>query len=97
MNTFFLRTLVIVGLTFTIPQLSAAHQWQQVGKKEDWPHAIDVVALGGKLYSVEKDGTLFKTDKDGNFEQVGPRGLLSDVTMIVAMDGMLYVVEDGTL
>ena len=37
------------------------------------------------------------TDKAGNFEQVGPRGILSDVTLIVALDNTLYVVENGTL
>ena len=34
---------------------------------------------------------------DGDYEQVGERGLLKDVTLIVAMNGLLYVVEDGTL
>ncbi|MEP7324159.1 MAG: hypothetical protein ABI761_19675, partial [Saprospiraceae bacterium] len=97
MNAFFLRTLVITGLTFIIPQLSTAQQWQQVGKKGDWEHTIDVVALGGKLYSIEKDGTLFKTDKDGYFEQVGAKGAFDNVDVLVALDGEIWTVEDGSL
>ena len=49
------------------------------------------------MWSVEKDGTLFRTDKNGAYQQIGEKGLLSEVTLIVAMDGMLYVVENGTL
>ncbi|MCA0230159.1 MAG: hypothetical protein LCH91_06820 [Bacteroidetes bacterium] len=56
-----------------------------------------MVADGGYLWSVEKDGTLFRTDKNGAYQQIGEKGLLSEVTLIVAMDAMLYVVENGTL
>jgi hypothetical protein len=72
-------------------------RWQQVGTKGDWENTIAMVADRGFLWSVEADGTLFKTDKDGNYEQVGPKGILSEVTLIVAMDNALYVVENGTL
>lgn len=57
-----------------------------------------MVADRGVLWSVEHDDTLFKTDKDGNFEQIGPRGILSDVPdRGLALDNTLYVVENGTL
>jgi hypothetical protein len=46
---------------------------------------------------MEQDGTLFKNDKNGNYMQVGDKGLLKDVNMIAAMGGKLYVVENGTL
>jgi hypothetical protein len=45
----------------------------------------------------EKDGTLFKTNVNGKYEQVGPAGIMESVDFIVAIDGYLYVVENGTL
>jgi len=71
--------------------------WEQVGAVADWEHTVAMVADGSYLWSIESDGTLFRTDKSGRFEKFGERGLLSEVSMIVALDKVLYAVENGTL
>jgi len=65
-------TLRIVTIAFLLllSFVSFSQQWQQVGKVGEWSTTIDVIAMNGFLYSIEKDGTLFKSDKNGNHQQV---------------------------
>ncbi len=53
--------------------------------------------MGGFLWSIEPDGTLYKTSKTGQHERIGPRGAFSDVTLLAAMGGKLWTIENGTL
>jgi hypothetical protein len=71
--------------------------WQQVGKAGEWAETVAMVAMKGFIWSIESNGTLFKTDPRGNYQQVGPKGSFLHVTMIEALDGLLYTVEGGTL
>ena len=91
-----LLILALLFTTFLLPQLNAQN-WQQVGKKGDWANTIDVVAMGGYLYSIEKNGTLFRTDKQGNYEQLGNKGEFDNADVLVAMDNEIWTVEDGSL
>jgi hypothetical protein len=56
-----------------------------------------MTASNGFIWSVESDGTLFKSDMNGQHTQIGPDGIMESVEFIAAMDGYLYVVENGTL
>ena len=58
---------------------------------------IALEAGNGFLWSLEQDGTLFKTDPRGNYVQVGGKGEYRGTKMLVSMDGSLYTVEGGTL
>jgi hypothetical protein len=89
--------LSFIFLTFLTPQLLIAQQWVQIGKKGDWANTVDVVAMGGYLYSIEKDGTLFRTDKQGNYEQLGNKGAFDNADVLVALDNEIWTIEDGSL
>src|SRR6266446_3547076 len=50
-------------------------KWEMVGKEGDWKATVDMVGMDGFLWSVEADGSLYKTDPaTGNFNQVGEKG-----------------------
>ena len=50
-------------------------KWEMVGKAGDWKDTVDMVGMDGFLWSVEADGSLYKTDPaTGNFTQVGDKG-----------------------
>jgi len=90
-------TCALIGICLFLPQFITAQQWEQVGKKGDWKNTIDVVALGGNLYSIENDGTLFRTNKQGIYEQLGDKGAFDNVDILVAMDNEIWTLEDGSL
>src|SRR5882762_2206356 len=94
-----------VRIAFAIAILSAIPlvaqrvpaDWQQIGKAGEWSETVAMAGMNGLIWSIESDGTLFKTDKRGNYEQVGPKGSFQHVTMIEALDGLPYTIEGGTL
>ena len=58
---------------------------------------IALTATGGHLWSIEEDGTLYMTDKNGGYIQVGEKGQYRGTEMLIGLDGHLYTVEQGTL
>ena len=90
-----LRVLCFVFLL--LPNLLSAQQWVQVGNKGDWANTIDVIGMGGFIYSIEKDGTLFKTDPQGNYQQLGKKGEFDNADVLVGLDNEIWTVEDGSL
>ena len=56
-----------------------------------------MTASDGFIWSIEEDGTLFKTDSNGQYEQIGPNGDMNAVEFIVSLDGFFYIVENGSL
>src|SRR6266852_1148607 len=78
--------------------VSVTGKWELVGKEGDWKGTIDMVGMDGFLWSVEPDGSLYKTDPaTGNYTQVGDKGSFQKLKLFEGMDHMLWTVEGGTL
>jgi len=73
-------------------------KWELVGTEGEWKNAVELVAMDGFLWSVEKNGSLFKTDPaTGKRTQVGEKGSFEKIQNLEAMDHLLWSVEGGTL
>lgn len=73
-------------------------KWELVGKEGEWKNAVEMVAMDGFLWSVEKDGSLYKTDPaNGKRTQVGEKGSFENIQNLEGMDHMLWSIEGGTL
>ena len=73
-------------------------KWELVGKEGEWKGTVDMVGMDGYIWSVESDGSLFKTDPaTGTFTQVGDKGSFQHLKLIEGMDHMLWTVEGDTL
>ena len=79
-------------------EVTVTGKWELVGKEGDWKGTKDMVGMDGSLWSVEADGSLYKTDPaTGNFTEVGEKGSFHNLKMIEGLDHALWTVEDGTL
>ncbi|TAE33869.1 MAG: hypothetical protein EAZ92_00340 [Candidatus Kapaibacterium sp.] len=92
-KTFLVSFIVALALVVN----AHAQKWEQVGKKGDWSNTVEVLGMDGFIYSIEKNGTLYKTDKNGKYEQIGAAGEFSNVDNFAALDGWLWTVEGGVL
>src|SRR5258706_774726 len=73
-------------------------KWELVGKEGDWKGTVDMVGMDGYIWSVEADGSLYKTDPaNGTFTQVGDKGAFQHLKLIEGMDHLLWTVEGDTL
>ena len=73
-------------------------KWEMVGKEGDWKDTVDMVGMDGFLWSIEADGSLYKTDPaTGNYTQVGDKGSFRKLKHLEAMDHILWTVEGDTL
>src|SRR6185295_18758555 len=73
-------------------------KWEMVGKEGDWKGTVDMVGMDGFLWSIEADGSLYKTDPaTGNYTQVGDKGSFRNLKHLEGMDHMLWTVEGDTL
>src|SRR5438477_2655909 len=73
-------------------------KWEMVGKQGEWKGTVDMVGMDGFLWSVEADGSLYKTDPaTGNYTQVGDKGSFRNLKHLEGMDHMLWTVEGDTL
>ena len=73
-------------------------KWEMVGKAGDWKNTVDMVGMDGFLWSIEADGSLYKTDPaTGNYTQIGDKGSFRNLKHLEAMDHMLWTVEGDTL
>ncbi len=79
-------------------EVTVTGKWELVGKEGEWKNRIELVGMDGFLWSVEKDGSLYKTDPaTGKSTQVGPKGSFEKLTNLEGMDHMLWSIEEGTL
>lgn len=79
-------------------EVTVTGKWELVGKEGEWKNRIEIVAMDGFLWSVEKDGSLYKTDPaTGKSTQVGPKGSFEKLTNLEGMDHLLWSIEEGTL
>ena len=79
-------------------EVTVTGKWELVGKEGDWKGTVDMVGMDGFIWSVEADGSLYKTDPaTGNFTQVGEKGAFQRLKLIEGMDHLLWSVEGDTL
>jgi hypothetical protein len=79
-------------------EVTVTGKWELVGKEGEWKNRIELVGMDGFLWSVEKDGSLYKTDPaTGKSTQVGSKGSFEKLTNLEGMDHMLWSIEEGTL
>jgi hypothetical protein len=71
--------------------------WSQVGGKGDWAHTKLLTATDSFLWSIEENGSFYKTDLSGHFIRLGREGEKRLAQYLEALDGRLYVLELGTL
>ncbi len=71
-------------------------KWERSGEGGGWGRTVAMAALNGILYSIEPDGSLWKTDKSGN-DTLVDKGGFKGCTELAAMDGKLWTIENGTL
>lgn len=72
-------------------------RWTQMGKAGDWEDTIAWASDRGSLWSIETDGTLYQTNANGDYKQVGAKGTYSGMTNLAALNSYLYTIENGTL
>ena len=73
-------TRILAIFIFSLISIDSYSQnWEKVGKDGEWGSITDVIAMNGYLYSIEIDGTLYKTDKNGQYQQVGEKGIFQNV------------------
>ncbi len=84
--------------TTTRQDVAVTGKWELVGKEGEWKGTVDMVGMDGYIWSVESDGSLFKTDPaTGNYTQVGEKGSFQRLKLIEGMDHMLWTVEGDSL
>lgn len=80
------------------PDVTVTGKWELVGKEGEWKNAIELVAMDGFLWSIEKDGSLYKTDPaTGKRTQVGEKGSFEKTQNLEGMDHLLWSIEAGSL
>ena len=74
-------------------------KWELVGKEGEWKGTRDMVGMDGYIWSVEANGSLYKTDPaTGKWERSGEGGGWARTIDMVGLNGILYSVEpDGSL
>ena len=84
--------------TSTRQDVAVTGKWELVGKEGEWKNTVGLVAMDDALWSVEKDGSLYKTDPaTGNHTQMGDKGLFERLQNLEGMDHMLWSIEAGSL
>ena len=80
------------------PDVTVTGKWELVGKEGAWKGTVDMVGMDGFIWSVEKDGSLYKTDPaTGGSSLVGEKGSFQNLKLIEGMDHMLWTVEGDSL
>ncbi|MDX6384623.1 MAG: hypothetical protein QOK48_2196 [Blastocatellia bacterium] len=91
-------TTAISSTTPAPQEVQVTGKWELVGKEGDWKGTVDMVGMDGFIWSVEADGSLYKTDPaTGNFTQVGDKGAFTKLKLIEGMDHVLWTVEGDSL
>ena len=73
-------------------------KWELVGQEGEWKNTVGLVAMDDVLWSVEKDGSLYKTDPaTGAHTLMGDKGSFERLQNLEGMDHMLWSIEAGSL
>jgi len=69
--------------------------WREVSK--GWNYTTALACMNGYIWSLEQDGTLFRSDLNGSYVKIGETDGLPNVHFMAAMGGKLYAMQDGTM
>jgi len=69
--------------------------WSTVAPSGSWANTAIMVGMDGYIWSIEANGTLFRTDRNGNYVQLDAGRLHPQ--MLAAMGERLWALEDGAL
>jgi hypothetical protein len=72
-------------------------RWVQVGRAGDWRNTVAWTSDRGALWSLESNGTLYKSNPQGEYEQLGGTGTYSDMSHLAALNNFLFTIEKGNL
>lgn len=93
-----IRNLALAGLMLLASLVAAPGAWKQLGKTADYANTIDGVAFGGKLYTIEKDGTLYATSlKDGTYKTLGKKEFANTRLLWASENDLISLERDGSL
>ena len=70
---------------------------ERVGNVGEWGRTGELAAVAGSIWSLEQDGTLYRTDKSGKYVQLSDKGGLKDAGKLTGLDGKAYYLVNGTL
>src|SRR6266576_4801528 len=91
-------TTTTASTASTRQDVTVTGKWELVGQEGEWKNTVGIVAMDDALWSVEKDGSLFKTDPaTGNHTQMGDKGSFERLQNLEGMDHMLWSIEAGSL
>jgi hypothetical protein len=69
--------------------------WHQVGKQGEWAQTAGMSAMDEYLWSIERNGSIYRTDHEGNYTR---KGSMTDAQWFAGMGGKLWVIDgDGTM
>ena len=88
----------VIYLGIVLNQEGNAGGWERVGDSSEWDGTIAGTILGGKLFTVEKSGALYRTDlASGQWVAIG-KSEFSETKFMVSVGADLYTIENsGTL
>ena len=66
---------------------SRGGSWHELSK--GWYNTTAMAIMGGYIWSLEKDGSLYRSDINGNYQLIGERDAMPDVKFLVAMGSKL--------
>jgi hypothetical protein len=94
---FWMFALVLAGGSLLQARVSAVH-WTRTMNAGEWNNTIALTTLGGRLYTIEEGGALYRTDlTNGKWVQVG-KSDFANTRFLFADNDNLYTIEtDGSL
>ena len=69
--------------------------WVTIAAPGSWANTAILVGMNGYIWSFERDGTLYRTDRNGSYEKIDAGHLRP--RMLAAMSGKLWAIDDATL
>src|SRR5687767_8004835 len=98
-RSWFAAGSMLAALAAFSPEAAAQNGAAKVrlGEAGGWSQTASLTAMGGSLWSIEADGTLYRTSPDGQFVRVSDEGVFSAASRLVGLDGKLYSIEAGSL
>lgn len=84
-----------LALLFSVIMYSQPGSSRQVGKTGAWGNTLKAVEENGKIYTIDKSGSLFVTEPaTGTFKQIGKESF-PDTKLIFASNNTIYTITDS--
>jgi hypothetical protein len=72
-------------------------EWQQIGAAGDWASVVGALAVHGRLWTLDKNGSLTYETLDGKRVQVSRTGAFAGSRIWLSLGANLYIVVGGTM